>query len=676
MLSNVVKKVHDFASSSLWRSSCIRDVESPQEGRLLRELEELQKVELWRLHWCLSQNLQPDVPPIPPHWLRSADACSTAKTMIRCYQEDGALVMLAAARALIGHDDQDRHLHRAAGPVWSRPALTPDPDFIKTQRRRLISRIQRPGKLLQTLLRNSILNTTNTEAVSIYASCQDKNRALVDLVLRTGGEAQRLFCQALSQSEPFLIQELQDCPTSSQDASETSVVTEMLDLLVSDELRLFQWLVSDHMTAENGHLIGGEQLQNADQPTTARLLKEQLGPEQAESVTMTTLLKIFPSLRVCLKGAAATSQTLSDIRVETNAPPVEITPEVQENGDVFRLRCLQPAVFRCSLTGLLLEGCGDVLYQMVPWDLDFLASKDLRPAGPLFRFQLLSGRFHRLHLPHSQLPSGGGKHSMSVAHVTGDCVDFITPGQVTDSHVIVDISGFSCFGLVKPVTSGGAIHGLVLLFSQPASSTLYVLLLPRNICLSQVRKEWKRRIGAEYVEAIPNCELIPNQTYKLYGEPATGIQPEISKFTNFSDYNNFLPSFEVQLPAGVAMVKLQLMSHVTPHPLIGWLFGPKESNVWTRDITLRAPVLRLRPMDATQQLIQVLDHLRSEDLKAFQHLLTLQSDPIPVCRLEAADRTGTVDLMVQKYHAEGAMQVTEEILRQLNYNQLAEELLS
>uniref|UniRef100_A0A3P8RZ99 Pyrin domain-containing protein n=1 Tax=Amphiprion percula TaxID=161767 RepID=A0A3P8RZ99_AMPPE len=78
----------------------------------------------------------------------------------------------------------------------------------------------------------------------------------------------------------------------------------------------------------------------------------------------------------------------------------------------------------------------------------------------------------------------------------------------------------------------------------------------------------------------------------------------------------------------------------------------------------------LRPMDATQQLIQVLDHLRSEDLKAFQHLLTLQSDPIPVCRLEAADRTGTVDLMVQKYHAEGAMQVTEEILRQLNYNQL------
>lgn len=43
----------------------------------------------------------------------------------------------------------------------------------------------------------------------------------------------------------------------------------------------------------------------------------------------------------------------------------------------------------------------------------------------------------------------------------------------------------------------------------------------------QVRKEWKRRIGAEYVEAIPDCELIPNHTYKLIGEPVTVIQPEV-----------------------------------------------------------------------------------------------------------------------------------------------------
>lgn len=79
-------------------------------------------------------------------------------------------------------------------------------------------------------------------------------------------------------------------------------------------------------------------------------------------------------------------------------------------------------------------------------------------------------------------------------------------------------------------------------------------------------------------------------------------------------------------------------------------------------------------VDGTLLLLSVLDSLGLEDLKFFQRLLSLQSDPIPVCRLEAADRTRTVDLMVQQYHIEGAKQVTEEILRTMNYNQLADQL--
>lgn len=63
-------------------------------------------------------------------------------------------------------------------------------------------------------------------------------------------------------------------------------------------------------------------------------------------------------------------------------------------------------MFRCSLTDLQLEGVGDLVYQMIPWDMDFLSSKGLRPAGPLFRFTVLTGRFYRLHLPHCQLVSG------------------------------------------------------------------------------------------------------------------------------------------------------------------------------------------------------------------------------------------------------------------------------
>ena len=66
--------------------------------------------------------------------------------------------------------------------------------------------------------------------------------------------------------------------------------------------------------------------------------------------------------------------------------------------------------------------------------------------------------------------------------------------------------------------------------------------------------------------------------------------------------------------------------------------------------------------------------MRSEDLKFFQQLLSLQPDPIPISRLEAADRSRTVDLMVKQYNCEGARQVTEEILRTMNFPQLADEL--
>ncbi|XP_073332994.1 uncharacterized protein [Pagrus major] len=678
-MGNVLKRC---VSVETWRG------DPEVEELLLLELQELQEVELWRLNWSLSQDLLQDVPPVPPSWLRTADAYSTTKTLLRCYHDDGALSVLEAALRMIGRDYwlSLRHTANPQGPP-PRVSQKLDPGFVMTRRRKLISRMQRLDAVLDILQDHKILNAANRAAVHVYAVHKDKNRALVDLVLRKGGEAQEVFYQALSQSEPFLLLELEDGPVMDQRPSESCVLTEMLECLVSDELRSFQWLVSDHISGESLPPIGRDQLQHADRPTTARLLQEHFGPKQAENVATNVLLKVVPSLSVCLRGQGVTSQTSSDIRVETNVDTtvVKITPEVSEDGNMFRLCCRQLGVFHCSVTGLLLEGVGDVVYQTVPWDLDFLSTKGLRPAGPLFRFKLLTGSFHRVHLPHCLLDCA--QHFLSVAHVTGDSVDFITPGQVTDSHVIIDISGFSCFGLVFPIappdSSRGAIGGLVLLFHRLSDSSLFVLLLPRNVCLTQVIKTCKQRIRAEYVETIPDCELIPNQTYKLSGQPAVFIQPESSKFVNFSDYNNFLPSFQVQLEALEADMSLKLqLSHVTPLRLIGWLIGPIESVVWRQVVTLRAAassphteVCVSESVDVTLLLHRILKNLELEDFKTFQRLLNLQSDPIPVCRLEAADRIRTVDLMVQQYHAEGAKQVTEEILRRMNYNQLADQLL-
>ncbi|XP_076583052.1 uncharacterized protein LOC143318534 isoform X2 [Chaetodon auriga] len=659
--------VQNFARTLKRRTSVQMrsEPEMAPEDLLLSKLLELQEVELWRVHWCLSQNLILGSPPIPPHWLRSADAYSTTKTMLKCYHEEGALTMLDAALMVLGPDDWVYQLHNALDPLRPKLALKPVPDFVKTQRRKLISRMQWLDPVLDVLQDYRILNAANREAINIYAVHKEKNRALVDLVLTKGDKAQVVLYTALSQSEPLLLQELDNGPITDKNPSQSSALSDMLEFLVSDEVRSFLWLVSGHMSGESHAPIGEEQLQHTDRPTAQRLLGKHFKTKQAESDAINILLKIVPTLSVCLQEEPVTSQSSSDIRLETNVDTtvVEITPEVFEDGNMFRLRCQLPGVFHCRQTGLLLEGIGDVVYQTVPWDVDFLFSKGLRPAGPLFRFTLLTGSFHRLHLPHCQLLSDGGQHFLSVAHVTGDSVDIITPDQVTDSHVIIDISGFSCFGLVTSAASTGAIGGLVLLFSQLSDCSLFVLLLPRNVCVTQVIKEWKRRIGAEYVETIPDCELIANQMYKLSGQPVTFIQPE------------------VQLAEDVCSVELQLSSHVTSLPLIGWLFGSTESVVWHRVVKLRGAastpsteVCNSELVDTTVLLLSMLNSLESEDLKTFQRLLSLQSDPIPVSRLEAADRTRTVDLMIQQYHTEGAKQVTEDILRKMNYNQRADHL--
>lgn len=80
----------------------------------------------------------------------------------------------------------------------------------------------------------------------------------------------------------------------------------------------------------------------------------------------------------------------------------------------------------------------------------------------------------------------GSQHFLSVLHATEESVDFITPRHVTQDHVVIDVPGFSCFGLVTSRSNTSAIAGLVLVFWEKTERSLFVLLLPRNICLIQV----------------------------------------------------------------------------------------------------------------------------------------------------------------------------------------------
>lgn len=212
-MGNVLTPVQDFART-LTRNTSVKtwgsEPETVHEDLLLSKLLELQDVELWRVHWCLSQDLILGLPPIPPHWLRSADACGTTKTMLKCYHEEGALKVLDAALTVLGRDYWVFHLHNTADPL--KPRLAPKADFVKAQRRKLISRVQWLDSVFDVLQDYRILNAANREAINIYAAHKEKNRALVDLVLRKGNEAQEVFYMALSQSEPLLLHELEESP--------------------------------------------------------------------------------------------------------------------------------------------------------------------------------------------------------------------------------------------------------------------------------------------------------------------------------------------------------------------------------------------------------------------------------------------------------------------------------
>lgn len=93
-------------------------------------------------------------------------------------------------------------------------------------------------------------------------------------------------------------------------------------------------------------------------------------------------------------------------------------------------------------------------------------------------------------------------------------MDFIPPSQVTESHVIIDVPGFSCFGLVTGGRNNCAIRGLVVIFSEISKHVVFVLLLPRNTCLTQVHRTHT------HLHAL--LQHVPTPEPKRSREPATG----------------------------------------------------------------------------------------------------------------------------------------------------------
>uniref|UniRef100_A0A674C9E4 Pyrin domain-containing protein n=1 Tax=Salmo trutta TaxID=8032 RepID=A0A674C9E4_SALTR len=80
-----------------------------------------------------------------------------------------------------------------------------------------------------------------------------------------------------------------------------------------------------------------------------------------------------------------------------------------------------------------------------------------------------------------------------------------------------------------------------------------------------------------------------------------------------------------------------------------------------------------------RRLLATLEELVTDELKMFQWFLNQNVlegfSSIPSSRLENADRQDTVDKMVETYGPEGAVKISLEILRKMDQNNLAENLI-
>ncbi|XP_036935951.1 uncharacterized protein LOC119009070 isoform X2 [Acanthopagrus latus] len=263
------------------------------------------------------------------------------------------------------------------------------------------------------------------------------------------------------------------------------------------------------------------------------------------------------------------SQNLPDMLLKSSFE--EFTPDitVDEDDESYRFLCSCPGLYQCSVTGLVfhMEGEGDVVYRIVSWDRRLLAQHHKKPAGPLFDIKCQQKSVCRLHLPHCEIPSTAGCQFLSVAHLNDEGIEFIAPHKVTETHVIINISGFSAFGNAKDEDSPPEpVRALVLLFYRPPDgqdfeSLLNVLMLPNNIVLSDVRRTRKKHVGDElYIAIPPDCKLLPGQEYTLSTCPEDDsvlVQPTTAEFHS-DNYDNCFTSFEVNLEKILKHIKLFL----------------------------------------------------------------------------------------------------------------------
>ncbi|XP_065326036.1 uncharacterized protein LOC135932533 [Pelmatolapia mariae] len=165
-------------------------------------------------------------------------------------------------------------------------------------------------------------------------------------------------------------------------------------------------------------------------------------------------------------------------------------------------RCPGPGVFQCTLTGLMFDVSqgAELLYRTAQWDERLLQQASKIAAGPLFNIESSEDAIHQLHLPHCIPKHALHSNGLSVVHISDGEMEILKPLNIIDTHVIVEVTHLSSFGLVWPLDmlmslwhQEKTILGQVLLFLRPPNprtqtQNINVFLLPRNIPVKEEKK--------------------------------------------------------------------------------------------------------------------------------------------------------------------------------------------
>ncbi|KAL3999903.1 preproneuropeptide B [Sarotherodon galilaeus] len=383
-------------------------------------------------------------------------------------------------------------------------------------------------------------------------------------------------------------------------------------------------------------------------------------------------------------------------------------PEVEtESGKIsYRFKCPGSGLFQCSLTGLVFDMTQEVevLYRIIQWDQSILQSTGKTAAGPLFEIKGCEDVIRQLHFPHCETDEAVlSDDSLSVINFSDDGFSVLQPLKITDTHVIVEVSHLSAFGLIwdfikRFLTIKNPVKGQVLLFVRATpmgaqTQNLDVFLLPCNVPLHEVKAQHPH---SAYIPVPSNCKLIKNETYTVLCPTARKIQPKKAEF-DMEFGPNYYATFEIRFDVNTEEVTVTVQDQT-------------NEEVWEHDIDMAVvppsppvscsscqmlhqksvPQSRMLPhpgspdvnvapkLKVSTELLEMLNDLDDGDFDTFKwHLkseLWKNIKPIQENKLTKAERHAMVDLMVQKYEISGAVEVMESVLLKISRNDLVEKL--